>query len=320
MHRKRRPVRYFTFGTTGGGMKGKSILPDFYNLYLRSEWVDICYGFKVPLPPDKEEWLRVIDFFKNHAPHALRKLTEKERKRLRECFAGVKELGEENQRHLEVSRRLHELTKKSKNETFPKEFFDATTLDGYKTIIGESWFCSESYGYFAEEYRHIKVLIDTYLDGYIAIESFMWLEERKKKHSDITDAFIVKNDDNTMCWPEILAQEGKLRVSLDEYSLMWLSYREEEWCPIKKRLWDLFHQIYTETTMVLQGKMEIKRCAAEATPKTPACQNIFIPQRKGALYCSTRCKNRMHQAKLNAERKEALAGIHKRRRKNVYKP
>ncbi|MFQ6044526.1 MAG: hypothetical protein ACE5PV_27045, partial [Candidatus Poribacteria bacterium] len=73
-------------------------------------------------------------------------------------------------------------------------------------------------------------------------------------------------------------------------------------------LGDLFFHIHWQLTMMLQGRLrkgesQIKRCKAKATPKMPACQDIFIPQREEHKYCSDSCRMRIYQSKRRAELK-----------------
>jgi hypothetical protein len=84
-------------------------------------------------------------------------------------------------------------------------------------------------------------------------------------------------------------------------------------------LGELFFHIHWQLTMMLDGRLQIKRCEAKATSRMDKCPNIFIPQRDGAQYCSRRCYNRIYQAtKVYPKTKEGLVGAHKRgRRKNL---
>lgn len=306
----------------------KSVLVDFYNLHLKSEWIvekprktDLPPDFvpktldellEMPeyqvqsrklIPPDEKEQQRIIEFFKIHVPNVVKPLTEKEKQKVREFSERFNNWCKEQPETKKLTQEL---------QTHMKELIDRNTLDGYQEETGTPWFLGDEFGAFVVKHRHIKSLIDGYLDGYIAVDSLIQLEKWMNNHHLIT--FIYKKDLSEIHLPEMLARENKLQMSLDEYFLRW-SLKEKSGIG-KITLGDLFHQICTEMKMVLMGGMEIKRCAAGATSKTPACQNIFIPQRENAEYCSKRCYSRIYQAtKVYPKIKANLAGVHKRGRK-----
>lgn len=288
----------------------KSVLVDFYNLHLSelpSEKEKILETL-VSLKYTTNELRRIWWFLQAHTPLNTRKITKKVQEKAREFLESV-------------SIDLPNILENVETKEIPLVRKDYETYENEEIYAFLNNIASHNYSEFRELYHHIKTLIDEFLDGYIAVDSLEWLERRKRDYS--IGRAIVKKDYSELYSIESLSKMGKSRISRDDYTIAWLPphYRSQVTIDeMRLALSNLFHQIYDDTISVLKGRLEIQRCAAEATPKMPACQNLFIPQRKVALYCSTRCKNRIHQAKLNAERKEALAGIHKRRRKNVYKP
>jgi hypothetical protein len=92
----------------------------------------------------------------------------------------------------------------------------------------------------------------------------------------------------------------------------WIKPRQraylQQWNPVTT----LFFPVYLELMAVFANKLQIQRCIAYQTIRTPACRNIFMlsgkqgPQQQ---FCSDRCRKRIyeHEKKHPEDRKKRYA-------------
>jgi len=62
----------------------------------------------------------------------------------------------------------------------------------------------------------------------------------------------------------------------------------------------ILHQAYQELIELINNHRTFRRCKAKATPRRPACQNIFlVKKRRGPkqCWCSNTCRRRIYEAK-----------------------
>jgi hypothetical protein len=271
----------------------RSILVDFYNLHLSelpSEKEKIL-GNLVSLKYTTNELRRIWWFLQAHTPLNIREITKKEKEKAPQFLEGV-------------SIDLSNIRKNVETKELPLVRKDYLTYENEEIYALLNKIAIHNYSEFGELYHHIKKLIDEFLDGYIAVDSLEWLERRKKDYS--IGRAIVKKDYSELYPIESLSKMGKERISRDEYIIAWLPphYRSQVTMDeMRLALSNSFHQIYDDTISALQGRLTIQRCEAGKTPKMEACQNIFIPQRKSAKYCSDSCRMRIYQSKRRADLK-----------------
>lgn len=183
-------------------------------------------------------------------------------------------------------------------QTQSPEMVISKMLDAYQTDKGVSWFESPvDFPNFADEYRFVKTLVDGYLQKEIPIEALAWLDMRRATN---TLTIKVETQNGKQYYLNYLREVDKLHVvDLHTQKLIFVDVKASQSnCGIS--LGELFYQIHVQLTMMLQGRLPIKRCEAGATPKMPACQNIFVPGKK---YCSDSCRMRIYQSKRRAELK-----------------
>ena len=269
-----------------------SVLVDFYNLHL-------ARGVRNELLPSEDEQQRIRKFFEIHVPDVIKKLTEEEKQKIHELQPQWQN--------------IHPGTISVEIGNYP-ELKKLATLEGYEILNGSSWFFSKGFQLFVKKYCHIKNLMDGWLwNGTIALESLKWLQELQRSY--FATVMLQNKNSSQVSTVDSLMAQNESHISIDEYAIYWniknINFSEGI------RLTSLFFEIFNELVLVLMGKSNIKKCAAKETPNTLACPNFFSPKRKGALYCSKRCNNRVSQAKLNDERKKAMFGVHKRGRKKM---
>ncbi len=166
----------------------ESVLADFYNLHLKLKKQRVPKPLEEALTeekmleilarPDEDEQQKIRKFFKTYVPNAVRKLTAERKQQIQElfCYDKFEELEEKIDKawqndEQEEGRSLFDYKRNI--------FVDAsTTLEGYETIYGVSWFDDSRFKLFAEEYQHIRWSIKIYLDSDQKNAGRDWLKSR----------------------------------------------------------------------------------------------------------------------------------------------
>jgi len=284
-------------------------LVDLYNLHLNAgkrEESNNRLGKKEELIfPTEDERNRIINFFKKHAPlkHWNMELliARLQRDNPQIDMANIEKLARED-----IFWELFHLHLQAQSP----EMVVSKMLDAYQTDKGVSWFESPvDFPTFADEYKSVKVLVDGYLQKEIPIESLAWLDMRRAQHTLTTK---VEKQNGQQYYLNSLREVDKLHViDLHTQKLIFVdkeNFRYTFGIPLE----ELFYQIHMQLTMMLQGRLQIKKCAPIPTSRTPACRNIFIAEKKQGpeqQFCSSKCRKRIfeHEKKYPEDRAKRYA-------------
>lgn len=84
-------------------------------------------------------------------------------------------------------------------------------------------------------------------------------------------------------------------ISFDQFSPVIVPGIERKMPPSDR----ILTQAYLELLGVVNTLQKFRRCKAEATPRRPACQNIFLQKKQRGpekVWCSNRCRRRIYEA------------------------
>jgi len=172
---------------------------------------------------------------------------------------------------------------------------DLGGLEWYQRGSGISWFESEYFLRFADDYHYIKQIIDNHIDNKISIINLKWLEsklysiklglklicrEDKKEYKMMPFGDPLQIVDTK----EYQVKHGWSRITkVKEHGLgyygIWLD-----------QLFPLFDQIFLEAMEMLEH-WKVSKCSFEGGKRNPPCHNVFISTR-GQKYCSKKCYDR----------------------------
>ena len=318
----------------------KSVLVDFYNLQLQSDWVETEPRYNIEesdelvskrfIPPDKEKWqqiieffeIHVIEFFEIHAPNIVRKLTAERKKQIRNFdsqlnrFVDISNSGFLPEERFQALEGMFQAS--LDNETLYADGY--TTLEGYEARYGISWFDSIEFHGFIKEYRYIKDLIDSYIigdwnvlkdeefdeyfgeDPYNAFHIYPYIQELiDKGYIIVSDLKISKlKEKGNMHSNETLDMIIKrYRMRIDSSSSV---FHLGSFFHLGIYFGELFPTIYEEAILVLKGDSQIQRCQRDG------CNNITW-KRWNREYCDT-CRHIVKNEGSNKSKKAAAKRIH----------
>jgi len=157
----------------------------------------------------------------------------------------------------------------------------------------------EGYDAFLNEYAHLTSFVDGYLEEKLRLKDREWLDRALQSFTtklvgDYGDDFVAPLDQLDAPFPLL---NGKKMSDV---------VKEIDIAHVKAKLCPNFHQMtantiilipaYLEFIQLLDEKPTLYRCNAYKTPKTPACQNVFVQSGKQGpqqQYCSSTCRVRI---------------------------
>jgi len=236
------------------------ILVDYYELGLDTSDKVLAQGPNEWKTPE-EDRQKIIGFLKGHAPHVLKYQTEEE---LKEAILG--------------------------NNSF--DWLEAIgTLGMYEMLNDRDWFSSRRAHHFYIDYVMLRGIVDDYLhDQKIDKGSWNWINATIRL-AEPGLMFVGKRTGDVFSQDDFPDE----KVDLGKYAVL-RSWSIGSGKDINIR--ELIGNLYNEVIELLEGKLELKRCAAEG------CNRIFhpAPQGKEQQYCSARCRDRI--AKRRARKKK----------------
>ena len=179
------------------------------------------------------------------------------------------------------------------------------------------WWGSDDFINFQNNYQHLRGCIESCIEGdnYGRFDQsdMEWLD-KKVRLIRYTVCFSLANDNPLSparigrTTPQVRRHLISLRQIIDD------SEELENYIPVITFAVEpdlppsdlILYQAYLEIIDVINKRQPFGRCKAEATPRHPACQNIFLhTKRRGRHndYCSTRCRKRYYKAKERKKRK-----------------
>lgn len=251
------------------------------------QWENTFEKLKDLRYPNDKEKEGIIELFEKYVPHILRRLTPSQKEQVRK-FISNQQLMEE------IREQFHD---KSLLKKYAVELNLCQTLAAFEMYYGVSWFESHwSFGDmsgFISFYIETKRLVDGYLKKEVPLSAIDFLNRIRIRNPQ---KIMAESQDGLLYH----IQEISDPIDLHKYKLVLRSPNILYLRPYELNLDDkIFYIIPRQLESMLMGELQIKRCDAGQTPQMPACQNIFIPQRKEAKYCSKRCNNRVNQVKRN---------------------
>ena len=223
-----------------------SILTDFYNLDLNLTGITEA-GWRTP-EVDRE---KIVDFFKEHASSVLKYRTAAE------IEAPQKPLGAEM----------------------------IGTLGYFEYRRKQSWFDSDAFNFYVNDYQWVQRIIDSYLE--------------EKTHEG-TVAFITSLLQDVRMFTTIKSKkEGREYGSANAPKP--INYQDYSWntrigtitttssdsSKVQLNLGGLYFKLHNEFLSLLNGESEVRKCEAND------CQLLFNPKFKKQIYHSDRCRKRM---------------------------
>lgn len=285
------------------------ILVDFYNLDLKSGRVivkshqlsidefwefsetkaDLMFdpGFSVgvitdKIFPDETERQRIKNFFKTYNPKTVKPSTVKP---------------------------SAEAVRKQQGNTLGV----IESLDWYERKNQRNWFESKDYLDFVDHWQKLRRLLDSILDRQLDVNLFAWFREsalhwreprpegQPDKKGYLLSAILIDPDGNYV-EPLALASKtvplGKWKV---EESNTISTFR------FGVNIGYMLYAIHRFFIHAMKDPTIFGRCKAEATPRRPACQNVFLRTKqrgKPRTWCSETCKKRIYEAEKREKRKQ----------------
>ena len=273
----------------------KKVLVDFYNLPLLSGWEELSDIFGTitlkdvsSMTPYKKTQQHIFKFFKTHAPQVVKKLTAERKQQIRDFKSRLNRLMDKSNPEYNLEQMVQALLDN-------KELYidSHTTLDGYEAIHGISWFDSNDWSKFVDEYIYITNCINSYIRGdwnvlehwdfdeypYNAYESFSirpYIQDLIDKGYITASEWKISNVQDRKRWHggkhdvEKIIREYKEKIDAD-----W-SY--DSLFPRGIYFGELFPTIYDEAISVIEGDSQIQRCQRDG------CNNIIL-KRWNREYC-----------------------------------
>ena len=224
--------------------------------------------------PDANERQQIRDFFKAHCPEVLI-LPDTQSAEAKHTLEGLDEIG---------------------------------SLGGYRHLHKKSWFESEGYLDFVDLWRHLRDLLDSIIARQLDLRLFTWFrtdalhwkEPRPEGHPDkkgYTLSVSLMNPEGNLVEPTSLWANQIPTVPLGEWNV-----KESRTIPQGRYgiyIDSMLYEIHRCIIRAMEDSTIFGRCAAEKTPKRPACQNIFLHSGRGRNkdYCLTQCRKRDYMAK-----------------------